>query len=275
MKNTDLISQAPVNRIVLLGASNLTLSMRTVIQSLQHYCGGPSEILMAAGHGRSYGQHSRVLGRELPGIVQSGLWRQLETCEPLPVYALITDVGNDILYGFSPEQILHWISWCIDRLRAKNARIVMTNLPITAIHALPKWRFYLLRNIMFSSCKLSHNEVLQRVNIVHQGLNALAASCQAELFEPEREWMSFDSIHYVFWKRQRFYQQFFSQCAQSGGFGLDTRQSTLHNDAPSSDFSTASWQQRPQFSVYRLFGKTHRIVQPSGYFTDKTTVALY
>ena len=69
------------NRIVLLGASNLTLSLRLAIQQIQHCCGRPSEVLAAVGHGRSYGQSSQVLIRELPGIIESGLWSQLHSCQ--------------------------------------------------------------------------------------------------------------------------------------------------------------------------------------------------
>jgi len=72
--------QSPVlaNRFVLLGASNLTVSLRLVIQLLQRRIGGPSDVLVAAGHGRSYGEFSQVMFRELPGITSSGLWKRLE-----------------------------------------------------------------------------------------------------------------------------------------------------------------------------------------------------
>ena len=71
---------------------------------------GPGvEVLAALGHGRSYGAHSRFVFRTLPGILESGLWQELESRPQLPTRGLVTDIGNDIFYGFSPEQTLGWI----------------------------------------------------------------------------------------------------------------------------------------------------------------------
>ncbi len=97
-------SQSP-GRAVLLGASNLTRGISTVVETAQIVCQRPLEILAAAGLGRSYGIDSRVLGRTLPGIVHCGLWNTLSQKRPIPTYALITDIGNDILYSVEVSQI--------------------------------------------------------------------------------------------------------------------------------------------------------------------------
>ena len=55
-------------RVILLGASNLTRAISTVIGIAQATLDGPLDIVAALGHGRSYGMWSRVLFRELPGI---------------------------------------------------------------------------------------------------------------------------------------------------------------------------------------------------------------
>ena len=47
-----------------------------------------------------------------------------------PVDALITDIGNDIMYGAPPQQIEAWMDECINRLQTHNANIAMTMLPI-------------------------------------------------------------------------------------------------------------------------------------------------
>ncbi len=95
-------SSVPNIRIILLGASNLTLSLRLVTHLMQQRFSGPSEILAAVGHGRAYGSANQVLSRGLPGIVNSGLWPQLNSIGVLPTYALLTDIGNDILFGSAP-----------------------------------------------------------------------------------------------------------------------------------------------------------------------------
>src|SRR5688572_673653 len=98
-----------VARIVALGASNLTRGFHTVVSTARAAWGQDVQIVAAFGSGRSYGVHSRVLIRTLPGILESGLWRQLEFFSAAPTRALVTDVGNDILYGFSASRILAWV----------------------------------------------------------------------------------------------------------------------------------------------------------------------
>lgn len=263
---------------MLLGASNLTISLRLIIELMQQYCGSPSEVLVAAGHGRSYGQGSRVLMRELPGIIQSGMWRQLHSAETgaEPVtYAFLTDIGNDIPYQAAPEEILNWVSWCVAQLQRRGARIVMTNLPIASIEALSERRFNLLRSIMFSSCRLSRIEVIERARRVHQGLIQMAERRQLVLREVEADWMSFDGIHIAYWKRRAFYRQIlraFEQVARCDG---PPERRTNANAVAEPAGGVLSWQKRPRFAVHRMFGRIKRAPQPSGFLNDHTTVALY
>jgi len=267
-------SSAAANRIVLLGASNLTLSLRLIIQLIQQHCGGPSEVLAAAGHGRSYGQRSQVLVRELPGIVQSGLWGQLHAVGPEATpatYAFLTDVGNDIPYEAAPEKILRWVSWCVDQLQRYSAHIVMTNLPVVSIESLSDMRFRLLRNLLFPTCSLSRDEMVARARAVHQGLAELAAERGLVLLELEPEWMGFDGIHVAYRKRQLLYRQLLMS------FECFNQEKSEANTQSMNDFGASflSWQRRPQFAERRLFGKIKQSPQPSGFFRDRTTVALY
>ena len=268
----------PENRLVLLGASNLTISLRLIIELMQQYCGSPSEVLVAAGHGRSYGQGSRVLMRELPGIIQSGMWRQLHSAgtgaEPV-TYAFLTDIGNDIPYQAAPEEILSWVSWCVEQLQRQGARIVMTNLPVASIEALSERRFNLLRGIMFSSCRLSRIEVIERARRVHQGLIQMAERRQLVLREVEADWMSFDGIHIAYWKRRAFYRQILQAFEQVTRCD-DQPQGRMKSSTVTTPAGTLlSWRQRPNFAVRRIFGKIKRAPQPSGFLNDQTTVALY
>lgn len=272
----------PTNRIVLLGASNLTLSLRLIIQLLQQYCGGPSDVLAAAGHGRSYGQNSQVLVRQLPGIVQCGLWRQLHSIKKaantFPTYALITDIGNDIPYEADPDKILNWVSWCVDQLRAHDARIVITNLPVSSIESLSEMRFKLLRNVMFPTCRLSRNEVIVRARMVHQGLIDLTERRQLVMCELDPDWMGFDGIHVSYWKRLAFYRQLLKQFELFGQSNLVSDKLVDHSitmQPTLNDREFLPWQRRPRFSVRRIFGKIDSRPQPSGFLKDRTTVSLY
>src|SRR5690606_17242178 len=69
----------PHRRVVMLGASNLTRGVSTVLATAQAYWGAnPVDALFALGHGRSYGITTNVLGRILSSIRDCGLWKALD-----------------------------------------------------------------------------------------------------------------------------------------------------------------------------------------------------
>src|SRR5574342_716069 len=109
---------ADIDRLVALGASNLTRGLRVVVAASRAAWGPEVQVLAALGYGRSYGAPSRVLVRTLPGILESGLWRTLASLPDLPTRALVTDVGNDILYGYSASQTLSWVEEALNRLQS-------------------------------------------------------------------------------------------------------------------------------------------------------------
>src|SRR5262249_38307569 len=113
--DTTRENAVPQRRVILLGASNLTRGISTVVETEPCIWGRPLDILAAFGHGRSYGSRRWLLGRELPGIVECGLWQALEKSPPAPTAALITDIGNDVLYEEPVDTIVSWVEWCLDQ----------------------------------------------------------------------------------------------------------------------------------------------------------------
>jgi hypothetical protein len=151
--------------------------------------------LAALGYGRSYGAPSRVLIRKLPGILESGLWPALDALPRLRTRALVADVGNDILYGVSAEQILAWIDETLDRLQRVTRDIILTDLPLAGIRRLSPARFLLLRSILFPFCRLSLGHVLEVAGCVNAGLVELAAARGVRFFRLDPAWYGRDPIH--------------------------------------------------------------------------------
>jgi hypothetical protein len=184
-----------VGRVVALGASNLTRGFQTVVSAARAAWGPRVEVLAALGHGRSYGARSQLVFRSLPGILESGLWRELESRPHVATRALVTDVGNDILYGFSPEQTLAWVGEALRRLRRVTEDIVVTDLPLASIRRLSSLKFLALRSILAPSCRLSLPQVLERAELVNVGLAQLSSAQGARLTHLDPAWYGFDPIH--------------------------------------------------------------------------------
>jgi hypothetical protein len=185
----------PANRVVLLGASNLSRGFPIVVRIAQQLLGSPLEIVVAKGHGRSYGQESSFFGKKFCGILQSNLWTHLEQNGRVPTYALITDVGNDILYGVSVETILQWVAESVHRLHQRGAKVVMADLPIDAIRRLGKVRFLLLRTLFFPACRLPLETILARAKAINRALQVLAKDEKVALYKVKSQWYGLDPIH--------------------------------------------------------------------------------
>jgi hypothetical protein len=133
--------------------------------------------------------------RALPGILDCGLWHELASRPRVATRALVTDVGNDILYGFSPEQTLAWVAEALGRLSRLTQDLVITDLPLAGIRQLSTPKFLAFRSILVPSCRLSLAQVLERAEQVNAGLAYLASVHGARLCHLDPAWYGFDPIH--------------------------------------------------------------------------------
>jgi hypothetical protein len=182
-------------RVVALGASNLTRCLPVVVAASRSAFGRDVEIFAALGLGRSYGMESRVLARTLPGILECGLWSALAAHPPEPTRALVTDVGNDILYGASPSQILDWVEQALQRLGAHTGDIVVAGLPLLTIRTLSAPKYLAFRAITFPRCRLPFVRVVADAERIEEGLQRLARAYSARYVPLRSEWYGFDPIH--------------------------------------------------------------------------------
>ena len=199
-KPADAISSP---RIVLLGASNLTRAISCIIGSARLRLGmaacEPLEAMIAYGHGRSFVIDSTILIRTLPGIEPCALWRDLRERAPSPTYALVTDIGNDIMYDVPPATILDAVRQCMERCADVHARIVLAGLPMRTIGTLSAPRFRAVRRVLFPTCRISHAQAMNRAEFVNEGLISAAGDYKASFVDPDPTWYGVDPIH-IRWK---------------------------------------------------------------------------
>lgn len=250
-------------RVILLGASNLTRGFSTAVGIVQAIGDGPAEVLAALGHGRSYGTATSVLGRWLPGILDCGLWRAVEKSEPCPTVALVTDVGNDLGYGFSVEQIIRWVDECFDRLEKIGASVAVTELPVENFTTISNWRYLIIRSVLFPRCELSLEEIKQRAASLSQSVCRSAKERQFSIIKPQTDWFGFDPIHI----RRRHFNAAWTTMMQP--FSIDKPIRVKR--------SLRRWLTLCGLKAehYRRFGVEHTAEQPSRRLRDATSIALY
>ena len=251
-------------RAVVLGASNVMRGLPELVTTLRRGSGGPLDLLMATGHGRSYGMGSRVLGRTLPGILECGLWGALGERPARPTVALVTDVGNDILYGAPPAVIVGWADETVRRLRAVTDRIVVAGLPLAGIRALGPARYLLVRKILFPRCRVSLAEARAAAEEVDRGLRSSASHHGATFVEPDPTWYGLDPIHVRRTARVRSWERLLAPLADAGA-----------RAATPSTLLDAIRLRRLRPERRWLFGREQQTPQPAGVLRDGTRVSLF
>ncbi|MBL8826616.1 MAG: hypothetical protein JNM18_06485 [Planctomycetaceae bacterium] len=191
----ELAVPTPSRRVILLGASNVTIAFRTILTTLGQMWPEPLEVMTALGHGRSLGMRSQVLFRSLPSLLSCGLWNDLQRQPSLPTRALLTDVGNDILYHVPVRQIVDWAEQIFDRLRSFQAEITLIRPPVADLERLSAARFYCFRTLFMPLCRLSRDEVVRRALELDERLAVLGRQMGVTLIAPRPEWYGLDPLH--------------------------------------------------------------------------------
>jgi hypothetical protein len=265
----NLQAEPPANhlrrRVVLLGASNLTRGISTAVETAQIIWNEPLSVLVAAGHGRSYGMPTSVMGRRLPGILECGLWRDLAAAPPGPTAVLLTDIGNDLMYGSSVETIFRWVETCLDRLSKGDATAIMTGLPLEGLKSRPRWQFDVLKRLFFPSRELRYEAVIERAYQLDELLERLAKERNISRIVPQRAWYGWDPIHI----KMRYWGVAWQK--------ILTSWSNSEKNFPLAQGSLRRWiylrKLRPAERVF--WGRTQQQSQPSGRLPGGTTIAWY
>jgi hypothetical protein len=254
----------PQRRVVLLGASNLTRGIATVIEAACQAWGRPLDVLAALGHGRSYGMRSAVLARALPGILECGLWRALEQRDTAPTAALITDIGNDLFYGASPQMIARWVDECCRRLAAFDARLVMTRLPVCNIGRVQSWQYLAFRTLSYPRCRLSLGELVVLAQELDELLLELAGKHQCRLIEPRVCWYGLDPVHVKMSESRAAWSEIFAGWTD-----------TVYDAAPRAPLARWCYLLTRAPEHRWLFGREQSHTQPNGRLPDGTTISFY
>ncbi len=263
--------------VVILGASNVRLGLSTIVKSLTSTIDGPVDLFVVGGHGRSYGLWSWIPFRGLPGIVECGLWESLgaagtgppaasDASGPRPL-ALVTDVGNDLLYGVEVPQILAWVEACLERLRRLGAEVILTLPPVSRLQRLSNWRYLATRTVFFPTSRVSWPDMLARVRALDEGLRGLGRRDGVRLVEPPLEWYGVDPIHIRCTLRRMAWDRIFSHWPEFPRHAERRALPAAPGETPSSDRPD-----RPGFlrlRAHRLRGPFGERLTPQPAFTGR------
>lgn len=221
--------------------------------------------MAAMGHGRSYGQDSTVLGRKIPGIFPCALWQDLQRRPPLPTAALVTDIGNDLLYGVSLDRVLEWVATCLDRLADVGARTVVTQLPIASVEQLGNARFRFFRSVLFPRSTLTLTTARQLVRTLNDGLVATGQLKKVPVIPVSAAWYGFDPIHL----KRRVWRHAWPEILAIW------RDTAIPISPPRPSMWTSAQLKLARPAERTILGVVRRTAQPCRRLADGTTISLY
>jgi hypothetical protein len=246
---------------VVLGARNVQMSAPGLIAEALRAAGSPeADVLVAAGHGRSYGEWSRMMGRGLPGIVDCGLWPALEARRADGGgIAVVTDIGNDLAYGVSGARLAGWVETCVGRLREHGLRVAVSRFPAPSVASLGWLRFELLRALLFPGRRFSLASVLAEGAELNARLERSVAASGAAWVPLAPEIYGLDRIH---WRRagRALAWDALTAPVRAGG-----------SPAPNPDVRLRG----ARAELRTLFGRERRCAQPCVRLASGSTVSFF
>ncbi len=184
--------------VIVLGASNVSRGLARLVATVRSRSGAPADLFVAAGHGRAYGVNSRVWMRRLPSILACGLWRSLDenaSARDASPVAVVTDVGNELLYGLGVAQVAAAVREAVRRLADRGVTIAITGLPLASIASVEAVRYRALRTAFVPGCQLPLPVLKEATVWLDDELRAIAAAVGGAFIEQPREWYGLDAIH--------------------------------------------------------------------------------
>jgi len=212
---------------VVIGASNVSRGFSRLVEVIGSHEISPLDLFVTAGHGRSYGVTSSIGVRSLPSILACGLWRDLESQLAgrfeRKILGMVTDVGNDLIYGYPPETVAEWVREVVRRLSDRNAKVTMVRLPLASLAKASPIQYMAIRSFFAPWLKLNFEEMKAAAQRLDSYLASIANEFGASQIEQPGEWYGLDAIHI---RRRQIHELWHLGC-QSWGLGFRGNSWTL------------------------------------------------
>jgi hypothetical protein len=147
------------------------------------------------GPGRGYISQGGIFNVIYTPILHSGVLEAVSNTKNQKVVALITDIGNDIMYGIPAEKIIGGLKSIFDELNKLEANIFITTIPVDLKKDISEFYFHILRKFFFPRSTVEYNrawEAIQSINtFILQPLNK-----NIIVIDEMNEFCGVDKIHF-------------------------------------------------------------------------------
>lgn len=207
-KNSPTQASSPY-LFVFLGASNLARGYGALANCLvQNLAPGPVEILHAMGPGRGYCSPGGIFNITYPPIGSSGILHSAQSRKEKArrVIALITDIGNDIMYGVPVSELTACLNTLFQNLNAISAEVFVHPIPLDFSKDVSKRQFRILRSLFYPHSGIDYHKAKEAVDAINIFLRAKAGG-EIHLLPSTKDFCGVDKIHYSIFRSHRVWSE--------------------------------------------------------------------
>jgi len=189
---------------LLMGASNLARGYSMLTHHLSECLEkNKIEFLNALGPGRGFCARGGIFNITYSPIqecriIESG---EKKSKEALLTVALITDIGNDLMYGVSADTLIKRLDIIIDEILKWDAEIFLTPININPKKDISPMIFFVLRFLLYPSSKVNYEEIDLSIFKVNEYLEKkVRRDEKMHLITGLEAFAGLDRIHYNLFK---------------------------------------------------------------------------
>lgn len=195
---------------ILLGASNLARAYSGFARLLEEGVRPrPARFLNAMGPGRGYSRPGGFMSVVYPPIGSCGVFsaarEQADGAER--AVALVADIGNDIMYGASAEDIVADLEAVFEKLRGLGADILATPIPEVFEENFGEFYFRCLRFLFYPRSAVDREQAVAAVRRINRFLKDSESERGIRLIRGLDRYRGFDKIHYRFFHMHRVWSE--------------------------------------------------------------------
>jgi len=220
-------TQNPV-LFIFLGASNLARSFHGLKYCIERCIfPRPASFVHAMGPGRGYVSRGGILNAIYSPILNCGILeaaRNKKIKDQL-VVALITDIGNDIMYGVSSEKIINGLQYLLNSLGEFKTNIFITSIPVDLENDISELHFHIIRQIYFPKSPVKYSQTSNNIKAINKFI-LQSSNKKITVINDMKQFCGIDKIHYSIFKSQPAWSHVVGKLTASLGTNISPKLKT-------------------------------------------------
>ena len=201
---------------ILMGASNLARGYSMLTRHISSCFGkNNTEFLNALGPGRGFCTRGGMFNFTYPPIQDCPILEAAnkKSCDRQVV--LITDIGNDLMYGVSADTLIESLDGLIDRALQCDAEIFLTSIHVNLKKDVSQTTFFILKFFFYPGSSITYKKTDLFIIKVNSYLKEKAGQNQrVHLISGMESFAGADKIHYSLLKTHSAWQKIANEICQ-------------------------------------------------------------